>query len=228
MAQPYNIHSKQEDAYLYKAMQEVRNFALESLPLPEGYVYEMWDKIPYDRIFQWHKKTVVNEDDIKYLLKKNPAGNFASIKPDGGLIVAVKKDIGGNIIDWIPMLTSESKHQESGVGNAIERMFKNFNAIKDIFMAHGIFPYLCFGQGIGLKSEFEQNKLRIGMGNDVNVDVNIYDYKVLLLENRQISKKRGLFFLKEEKWEIQEMKDKLIIALKQSYDYFIKNKVLNL
>ena len=143
MGQAYNIYSKEEDAELYQTMEKVRKYASKNLHLPEGYIFERWNKIPYDRIYQWHKKNGVPLSEISYLLKKNPAGKFASIESDGGMIVAIQKDNGGNIIDWIPLLASEAKHQESNVGNAIERVFKNYNAIKGIFMEWEIFPYIC-------------------------------------------------------------------------------------
>lgn len=229
MGQAYNIHSKEEDAELYQTMEEVCRYACKKLPLPDGYVFERWNKIRYDRIYQWHIKNGVPLTEIIYLLKKNPAGDFASIEPDGGMIVAVKKDNGGNIIDWIPLLASEAKHQESDVGNAIERLFKNYNAIKDIFMEWEIFPYICFAQGKGLESAFEQNKLIIGMGNDVNLDVNIKDSKFSLTESdsiikrkpkQDINKKRGHILVRENKWDGDEMYGRLVSAIKQSHEYF--------
>ena len=228
--QPYNIHSKVEDAELFETMERVRKYASKNLQLPEGYIFERWNKIPYDRIYNWHLNSGVPITEISYLLKKNPSGNFASIEPDGGMIVAVKKDNGGNIINWIPLLASEAKHQESDKGNAIERVFKNYNAIKDIFMAYDIFPYVCFGQGIGLASAFEQNKLTIGMGNDVNLDININDYKYPLLENnntiikctpkRCVERKKGHFLVRKKRWDEDEMFGRLVSVIKQSYDYF--------
>lgn len=229
MAQPYNKHSKYEDAELYMEMENVRSYAVKSLPLPEGYIYERWNKIPYDRIYQWHLNNGIPPIEIGHLLKKNPSGKYASIEPDGGLIVAVKKDNGGNIIDWIPLLASEAKHQESDVGNAIERVFKNYNTIKDIFMECEVFPYVCFGQGKGLESAFEQNKIIGGMGNDVNLDINIKDSEFTLSEaiipvthrlRKNITRKRGNFLVRREKWEGAEIYGRLLSAIKQSHSYF--------
>ena len=229
MGQPYNTHSKEEDKELYQTMEKVCKYASNKLPLPDGYIFEIWNKIPYNRIHQWHENNGVPSSVISHLLKKNPSGNFASIKPDGGMIVAIKKDSSGNIIDWIPLLSAESKHQESDVGNAIERFFKNYNAIKYIFMEWEIFPYVCFGQGKGLESVFEQNKLTIGMGNDVNIDINIRDSKFSLTKTKSIikrepkqniDKKRGLFLVRKAKWDEDEMYGRLVSAIKQSYKYF--------
>ena len=229
MRQPYNIYSKAEDAELYKTMEDVRQYASKNLPLPEGYIFERWNKIPYDRIYQWHANNGVPLSEISHLLKRNPSGAYAAIKPDGGLIVAIKKDNGGNIIDCIPLLASEAKHQESDVGNAIERVFKNYNAIKDIFMEWDIFPYVCFGQGKGLESAFEQNKIIAGMGNDINLDINIKDSKFSLIETNSIIKrtpkqiidrKKGHVLVRKNRWSAEEMYGRLVSAIKQSYEYF--------
>lgn len=230
MAQPYNALSKEEDACLWNVMEEVIKYAKSTLVLPEGYIYERWNKIPYDRIYEWHRGNGVPAETIMHLLKKNPAGKYASIEPDGGLIVGVKKDNGGNIINWIPLLASEAKHQESDVGNAIERTFKNYNAIKDIFMEWDVFPYICFGAGKGLESAFEQNKLIGGMGNDVNLDINIKDYTVSVIAESfsvikthpktKVSRKRGNFLVRKESWSPEEMYGRLVSAMRQSYDYF--------
>lgn len=228
MAQPFNKYSKDEDADLYAVMEEVRQYASENLPLPDGYSYERWNRIPYNKIREWHLKNGVLPDELSHLLKKNPNGKYASIEPDGGMIVAVKKDVGGNIIDWVPMLASEAKHQESDVGNAIERVFKNYNAIKDIFMEVEIFPYICFGQGYGLGSSFEQNKIIAGMGNDVNQEIDIYDKTIPINESNAtgyklrpfIVRKTGNFLVRKDRWEKLEMLGRLVTAMKQSYNYF--------
>lgn len=225
----YNLYSKFEDADLYSAMEDICDYATQNMVLPDGWIFEHWTKIPYDRIHQWHLNNGFPPEEISHLLTKNPSGAYASIQPDGGLIVAVYKDIGGNINEWIPMLASEAKHQESDVGNAIERVFKNYNAIKDIFMELEIFPYICFGQGKGLESTYEQNKLIAGMGNNINLTININDNTFTINEAKNsikpkqkkvISNKRGNFLVREAKWEKYEMYEKLIIAMKQSYAYF--------
>lgn len=231
MSQPYNTYSKEEDADLYAVMEEVRQYASENFPLPDGYSYERWNKIPYDRIREWHLSNGIQQEELSHLLKKNPAGEYANIEPDGGIIVAVKKDIGGNIIDWVPMLASEAKHQESGVGNAIERVFKNYNAFKDIFCEVEIFPYICFGQGFGLGSSYQQNKIIGGMGNDVNQEIDIHD-RTIQINNpstkkykvRQfVTKKVGNFLVRKDRWEKPEMLGRLVTAMKQSYKYFWTN-----
>lgn len=232
MREAYNKHSKREDADLYSAMDEVQKNAVENFPLPDGYVYERWKKIPYDRIHQWHIQNGNPENEVAHLLKKNDkSGKYASIEPDAGMIVAVKKDFGGNIIEWIPLLSAEAKHQESSVGNAIERVFKNYNAHKEIFKDVDIFPYICFGQGSGLSTSFEQNKLIAGMGNDVNMKVNVYDktYSLETTKSNSIIKdklkssvehKNGNFFVREKSWTKPEMVEILNEAMSQVYDYY--------
>ena len=214
MSKPYNSHAKIQDKLLWEAMEDVTEYAFENLPLPNGYIYEQWQKIPFDLIIQWHISNGYSEEDYDYLTIPNPNGKIGSIAPDGGLIVAVKKDNGGNIIKWVPMLTSEAKYQASTGGNALERYFKNYNTIYAIFNETKIFPFITFGEGEGMGSSFILNKIRCGMNCDVNKPIDIYQ-------------KKGIFIARVEPWTKNEMYNTLIIGMKQSYDYFINNKGYN-
>lgn len=229
MAEPYNKYSKSEDADLKNAMYDIVDYCNEYLHLPDGYAYELWDKIPYNRIYEFHISNGIQPCDLTHLLVKNPKGRYAAIEPDGGLIVAVKKDSGGNISNLIPLLSSEAKHQESDVGNAIERVFKNLNAIRDLFNCFDIFPYVCFCQGEGFDNQFILNKLRIGIGGNINEDVNIKDRICEIIEQsplakkitkKQFTKKVGSIFARKERWDKEEMYGRLLSAMKQSYNYF--------
>lgn len=86
----------------------------------------------------------------------------ASIKPDGGIIEV--KDDNGN---WRVVLVSEAKHQGKDIeniragklvgkkndqdimaaGNAIERAYKNINAIANFMLSECYFPYVLFLEG---------------------------------------------------------------------------------
>lgn len=214
MSKPYNSHAKIQDKLLWEAMEDVTEYAFENLPLPNGYIYEQWQKIPFDLIIQWHISNGYSEEDYDHLTIPNPSGKIGSIAPDGGLIVAVKKDNGGNIIKWVPMLTSEAKYQASTGGNALERYFKNYNTIYAIFNETKIFPFITFGEGEGMGSSFILNKIRCGMNCHVNKPIDIYQ-------------KKGIFIARVEPWTKNEMYNTLIIGMKQSYDYFINNKGYN-
>ena len=218
----FNRYSKAEDMELYDVMEAVTIYAQKYLRLPSGYIYERWDTVPYIRMREWLTGNGWTEYDTTYLTVPNPAGGYASIKPDGGLIVAVRKDNGGNIIDWIPMLASEAKHQESSQGNAIERMFKNYSALANLFACEEIFPYICFAQGKGFGSSFIQNKIRVAVGGDVNNDVNIRNIKTHLLNGKVIERQVGNVFVREKRWTAEEMFGRLVTAIQQSHDYFFE------
>lgn len=212
MKRPYNYHSTKEDKDLFEAMAEVKAYACNSMPLPENYHYEHLTIISYKLIRQWLKHNGIDDKTLSCLTFPNDSGKEPSIKPDGGLIVAVKKDESGNILDLVPLLSSEAKHQDSTVGNAIERLFKNYNAISNLFLKNKVFPYLCFGQGDAFTSEFINNKIRVAALCNVNEEVNV------LFDSENA--KHGSFHLRKDKWEIPEMYGRLVTAMKQSYSYF--------
>lgn len=220
----FNKYSKAEDIELYDIMENVREYAQRYLTLPEGYEYERWDTIPYELMQEYLVRNGYSMSDTMYLLVPNPSGKYASIKPDGGLIVVVKKDIGGNIVDWVPMLASEAKHQESAQGNAIERVFKNYNAIANLFKCEDIFPYVCFAQGTGFDSSFIQNKIRVAIGGEINHDVNIYNHEIYPGYGRKISQQVGNMFVRRKRWTPDEMYGRLISAMIQSYEYFFPDE----
>lgn len=92
----------------------------------------------------------------------------ASIRPDGGLIEVRDKQE-----QWRVVLVSEAKHQgndhenlKRGVrvgknkdqdlmsaGNAIERMHKNVNEVRNFMLAESHFPYVVFLQGSNFATE---------------------------------------------------------------------------
>ena len=218
MSKPYNYNSLKEDKDLYKAMRMVKEYASEHLPLPNGYQYELLKSISVNFIIRWLTNKGVKKEALDFLLVPNKNGKLPTIEPDGGLLIAVKKDYSGNIYDSIPMLSSEAKHQDSDNGNAIERVFKNYNVIYNLFQKDNIFPFICFGQGLAFSNEFINNKIRLGAWCNINNEVNI------LFEDENV--KHGSFHLREKKWEISEMFDILVEAMKQSYSYFFKNKVV--
>ena len=63
MSKPYNSHAKIQDKLLWEAMEDVTEYAFENLPLPNGYIYEQWQKIPFDLIIQWHISNGYSEED---------------------------------------------------------------------------------------------------------------------------------------------------------------------
>lgn len=216
---PFNYHSKDEDRDLSIAMKETLDFANSHLPLPEGYIYEIWTNLSFRKMQDWLIQRGFPVEETAYLTVKNPKGDDGSIKPDSGVLVAVKKDNGGNIENWYPLLAAESKHQESTVGNAVERFFKNSNGFKSLFEAEDIFPYLLFSQGEGFTSSFICNKIRIGVGSEINRDVDIYKRDVKV-RGKILKRANSNAFVRPRKWEVTEMKGRLVSALIQSHGYF--------
>ena len=78
----------------------------------------------------------------------------SSIRPDGG-IIEIKDDDG----NWRVVLVSEAKRQGTNIhrlmegkekqssGNAIERMYKNIQEMKNYMISESYFPYLIFAFG---------------------------------------------------------------------------------
>lgn len=216
---PFNFYSKHEDKALAVAMRETLEYANESLRLPDGYTYEVWKNLSFKDMQEWLIKRGFPIEETAYLTTKNSNGKYASVKPNSGILVAVKRNSDGHVEDWYILLAAESNYQNSTRGNAVERFFKNMNCFKALFEAEDVFPYLLFSQGEGYTSNFICNKLRIGTGSEINKDVNIRK-KTLNVGGSILKKVNSNAFVRERKWEVDEIKGRLISALIQSHEYF--------
>ena len=225
-----NEFSRKEDENLYSVMEclfkRLITNAKDAYPLPEGYVFEHWKTLKYSLIRKYLLGRGVSENDLTYLTVPNPSGKESAIKPDGGIIVAVKRE-NEEVVDFYPLLMSESKHQESNQGNAIERLFKNYDAICHLFDFDDITPYVIFCQGKGMGSEYIKNKLRVAAMDPLFTnDIDIHNK---IISNGKVERlaKRGCILVRTESWDFLHMTGNLLTALEQSYNYFFNNKKEN-
>ena len=218
---PYNIHSKHQDEIIDNATDRIVNYCNNNFKLPDDWEFDKWKRISFRQIYDWCLNAGWPTNYIICLLKQKHSGETFSIVPDGGIIVAIKKDEYGNILDWKPLLSVEGKYQDSNVGNAVERYFKNYGAFRMIYESEYIFPYICFGEGDGMKFPFIQSKFIIGMGNDINKFGSIKKTELTFKNGKVSHKEDGKVYIKEcGNWEEDEDYGFLLSTIKESVCYF--------
>jgi type II restriction enzyme len=164
----------------------------------------------------------------------------AKIKPDGGLI-----EVSDKLGNWRIILVSEAKHQGKDVenvkagtlvgkkknqdlmvaGNAIERVHKNINEIRNAMLGELHFPYVVFLQG----SNFATNTFEVvrpdgrpitishnkGSMNRIDrvsaanycMDINTNHCKNIILEvgQKEIMLQAASLYARSEEWSLNEM-----------------------
>lgn len=120
----------------------------------------------YPHLIFNHRKTLRLSEIVSVISRQYPQyTNILSsvmessyIRPDGGFLYVTGQDGKPKII-----LVAEVKHQgtndkrlkeglkKQAKGNAIERLGKNLNAVRAIFKAEGVVPFVCFGNGDDFK-----------------------------------------------------------------------------
>ena len=168
---PKNNVSKNEDKMIARASSRVID-----------YLYDCYDN-------QWfslnHEYTLIYETSIKikdmvnFIARKNPSiiDSFdeslkdKEIRPDGGVIYLARKNDDGEIIEKLPLVIAEMKHQGTNekrlneglkmqaFGNAIERLGKNLIGIKAMMAYEAIIPFICFGDGCDFASDDDIPKI---------------------------------------------------------------------
>lgn len=130
------------------------------------------------------------------------------IEPDGGVILLINDNDDNDIHI---MLTIENKSQYSN-GNAIERINKNYNIIKEFFKDYSILPYIIFETGT-LGNDYLQSKIRQGFCTDPSM--------------RSIYKDDGvLVFVKEDGFTYDEKYDITMELAKEIHSYY--NNILTI
>ena len=148
--------------------------------------------------------------------------NTSNMKPDGGLVYLVDKDM-----NKYPILITEVKNQGTNdmriakglkpqsLGNAIEKLGKNVIGLRTYLLNESIFPFVCFGYGYDFKegSSILDRVVTIAMFGKLNT--------TYLYNNGPFN--RGSFYFRHEAWKNEEMYEILYKIAKSSiYYYFSK------
>ena len=156
---PKNGISKDEDKAMARAAKRVIEYI-------KNYYHDQWfaDHPEYDVVYETSIRLV---DMVGFIARKNPniladfdsSFNDKEIRPDGGAIYLTKQDSDGHLIEKLPIVIAEVKHQGTNekrlaeglrmqaFGNAIERLGKNLIGIRAMMAYESITPFICFGDG---------------------------------------------------------------------------------
>lgn len=206
-----NLSSKEDDNNLKIVIDNIIEYfnGKYGYKLPENWQLVYDENISSELLNIIMINNNVPYDERKWILScKTDKMNVCSIKTDGGFLYLKKIDNYGNIIELHPVLCSEMKKQGTirgqAKGNAIERIFKNYNFFVDgICKYEDLTPFVAFCHGIDFTDEFILSKLRMGSINEVN---KIQCIKTIYKKNnRYYEFPKTSLMCKENDWTISEM-----------------------
>lgn len=177
-----------------------------------------------------HRKSVLLSEIISELQKTFPTVEFSevfprsSMNPDGGILSLVPES--GSQLH--PVLIAEKKNQgtndlraleglkKQAMGNAIERLGKNFIGFRTMMLDEGIMPFVCFGDGHDFREESTlvdrvKTIAMFGRLNEISV--------VNLGEAGQFN--RGSFYFRQEEWTQDEMRSIMVDVATRSVHYYL-------
>lgn len=225
---PKNGKSKNDDKKISWALAETfKTISINPDAQFGGYQYLYTPTASYETLALILKLHGETDDQVAYLLHKTEKGNFSFIKPDAGIIWAIKKDIYGNIEDIEVICSGEFKSQggndiKESYGNTEQRMFKNSNIFIDIITRYTEqTPYAVFGDGNAFKDIRVLNSVRGGCGFEIN-ELIIDD--IYINSNR---KKRFPVMLRSEPWTEDEIYEIFLTIAWQRIN-FLKKKLPNI
>lgn len=227
---PKNKKSKIDDKDIYIAMNRVACYIEERFELSQplgGRKYEI--------IFD---KKISTEYMINFIKEKNKRYEFDekymknTIKPDGGVLYLVEKDITGKTIMMKPILISEIKRQgtnderlkegkeKQATGNAIERLGKNLTGIKAMMNYEKITPFVCFGWGCDFAEDSTTVLAKVSMLNE------FYPLNRINVFKRDGGSDFNYFspvsmFFREKKWTVDEMYDIMKEIAESAFRYYV-------
>ncbi len=165
----------------------------------------------------------INQDYAKYV-----SNTSSFIKPDGGFIEIHTYE------GWKVILVSEAKKQGTNdrrvkkgfsfqaKGNAVERIFKNINEIRNYLKPEKIFPLVLFLCGCDFKSGSSIiDRLTSSNCHCLPNKLYIYKKEEKIRENIQFESICSLF-VREKEWSISEVRNRLFKAAKISIEYYLK------
>ena len=208
-----------EDKTLFEVNQKLECYLKGNVEIPDEWDIELWKTIPMTLVVLKLKNDGIPYNKTQYLLAPNPNGKPSEINPDGGCLALVKRDDKEEIVEWYPLAISESKHQgtddkpDQAKGNAIERLFKNYNVVTKICKRDKVTPFVCFCQGCDMESEFVRNKIRQG-GCEIGlttIKTDEYDFR------------RCSFWMRKEAWTFDEIYEKVKACAIEAFEYYKSN-----
>ena len=176
--------------------------------------------VTFNHISQWKSVDIINRAQ-KHLpdIQLTCHSERSAIRPDGGILCIEDKD--GNTY---PILISEAKTQgtnhlleaagkkRQSLGNAIERLGKNTNAVETAMIGESINPFVCFGDGCDFADELTILDRVYAIAGFVGINT-------IRLHNAGPFN-RGSFFFREEQWSQEEMEDIMYKIAADSIEYY--------
>jgi type II restriction enzyme len=216
-----NTLSKKQERVMIKSINKTVNWLQKSYPN-----YEIgWQKsLPLHQIY----KILQTQYDIKLDFEKVKGSTF--ISPDGGFVWVKLKGI------KYFLLVGEEKHQgtndkrlkegknRQAIGNAVERLGKNYNGLDLLFKKEKILPFVTFLQGCDFhESETISDRVITIFKGLCKNKINLYKDEL---------GRAGTYFIRGHKWDVgnygesdwteNEMFDIFKIVSEQSLEYYIK------
>jgi type II restriction enzyme len=176
--------------------------------------------IPFNHISQWKSVDIIDRAQ-KHLpnTRLTCHSDRSAIRPDGGILCI--EDVDGNTY---PILISEAKTQgtnhlleaagkkRQALGNAIERLGKNTNAIEVAMIGEDINPFVCFGDGCDFADDLTILDRVHAIAGFVGIN------NIRLFDDGPFN--RGSFFFREEPWSQTEMEDVMYKIASDSIKYY--------
>lgn len=220
----WNKHDKNDCQIAKSAIHRVyEELKEEYCLLPARFEFEYKERLGIEIC---HTNLLYIGRSIDYANHKNKNNKYGSIVPDGGAILLTKYD-NAHYKPMVHYLIScaEMKYQGRNSGNAIERMYKNSNAILNTyFPGSEINPYIvcCHGDFFSPLNNFEINKLRDGCGFEIpNIDIHSESFKGLYGDNDKL--KKFCVTTKVAEYNENELYGIFMNVAHQAMDYNIQN-----
>ncbi len=190
----------------------------------------------HKRIYFLHSKNLLKTEirqnicDLNIEFGKNISNPNSNIKPDGGILYAYFN----NVLKMI--VACEAKKQgtndlrrgkylkEQPMGNAIERMSKNYLELNQYLSEEEIFPYLIFISGDDFK---KASSLRDRItANNFQCSFNklhIYKKEAGEISGSIQYKSIPSIFVREKQWGVIEIRNQLLKASEISIKHYLKD-----
>ena len=176
--------------------------------------------VSFNHISQWKSVDIIARAQ-KHLpnTRLTCHSDRSAIRPDGGILCI--EDTNGNTY---PILISEAKTQgtnhlleaagkkRQSLGNAIERLGKNTNAIEAAMIGEDINPFVCFGDGCDFAGELTILDRVHAIAGFVGIN------NIRLFNDGPFN--RGSFFFREQPWSQTEMEDVMYKIASDSIEYY--------
>jgi type II restriction enzyme len=219
-----NTLSKNQEKVMIESVNMVLEYLKNKYPM---YKFGWQKKLQLKTIYSVLRNNYKLSEDDLYL---EPVKDSTFITPDGGFIwVEINK------VKYF-ILIGEEKHQgtndkrlaegkkKQALGNAVERLGKNYNGLDLLFIKEDILPFVTFLQGCDFhKSETISDRVIMIFKGMKKNNINLF---------KDIASRAGSYFIRGHKWNEgsygdsdwnkTEMVEILKIVAEQSLNYYIK------